>query len=340
MSEQEKYDWMVYVSCMTYNQASYIEDAMNGFTMQETNFPFVCAVVDDASTDGEQNIINNYLINNFDLEDKKVVRQEDTDDYFLTFARHKTNTNCYFAVLNLKYNHYKKKSKVPYILQWRDRAKYYAVCEGDDYWIDPHKLMKQVEALETHPDVDMCTCQAAKFQDGKEIGRIAPSENETILSAESVIKGGGAYVATNSLLYRVSLYNSERKLYFNFYHLDYFIQIDGALRGGMYYLTDCMAVYRAMAKNSWTLMSIKDYSQKYEHTNKVLSVLNLLDDDTNQKYHEAIEEVRSGVIVNMFVNGLRGGLLYKSIHEIRFLSRVKLVLSFIYIAFFQKKADS
>lgn len=152
MNKQEKYDWMVYVSCMTYNQAQYIEDAMNGFTMQITNFPYVCAVVDDASTDGEQEVIKNYLDEHFDLEDNNVVQHEETDDYVLTFARHKTNQNCYFAVLYLKYNHYKKKSKAPYMARWRNNSKYIAMCEGDDFWISPHKLQLQVEWLENHLD--------------------------------------------------------------------------------------------------------------------------------------------------------------------------------------------
>ena len=55
---------------MTYNQASYIEDAMNGFTMQQTDFPFVCIIVDDASTDGEPEVIQRYLSTYFDLEDE------------------------------------------------------------------------------------------------------------------------------------------------------------------------------------------------------------------------------------------------------------------------------
>lgn len=152
MNKQEKYDWMVYVSCMTYNQAQYIEDAMNGFTMQKTNFPYVCAVVDDASTDGEQEIIKNYLDEHFDLEDNNIVQHEETDDYVLTFARHKTNLNCYFVVLYLKYNHYKKKSKAPYIARWRNNSKYIAMCEGDDYWIHPLKLQKQFDYMKSHPE--------------------------------------------------------------------------------------------------------------------------------------------------------------------------------------------
>lgn len=154
MNEQEKYDWVVYVSCMTYNQALYIEDAMNGFTMQETNFPFVCAIIDDASTDGEQEVIRNYLNEHFDL-DNKVAQQEETDDYIFNFARHKTNLNCHFAVFYLKYNHYRKKAKGPYIARWRDKAKYIAICEGDDYWIDNHKLQRQVDFLDSNPDYMM-----------------------------------------------------------------------------------------------------------------------------------------------------------------------------------------
>lgn len=153
MNAQENYDWMVYVSCRTFNQAPYIDDALNGFTMQETSFPYVCCIVDDASTDGEQEVINNYLNEHFDLEDKKVVRQEETDDYFLTFAQHRTNVNCYFAVLFLKYNHYSIKKPIDlYLAQWCEKAKYIAICEGDDHWIVSDKLQKQVCFLEENSE--------------------------------------------------------------------------------------------------------------------------------------------------------------------------------------------
>lgn len=152
MDDKINNEWMVWVSCFTFNQASYIEDAMNGFTMQETDFPFVCTIIDDSSTDGEQEVIKNYLNKNFDLEDRKVVLHEETNDYLLTFARHKTNLNCHFAVLYLKYNHYRKKSKLQYIAQWSNNAKYSAKCEGDDYWIHPQKLQKQVDYMESHPE--------------------------------------------------------------------------------------------------------------------------------------------------------------------------------------------
>ena len=156
MNTKEHYKYLVHVSCSTFNQAKYIEKAMDGFTMQETTLPFVCTIIDDASTDGEQEVINNYFQKHFDLEDKTIARNEKTDDFVMTFARHKTNRNCYFAVILLKYNHFSfKKSKAPYIKEWQDNAKYIALCEGDDYWINPHKLQKQVDFLETHLDYSL-----------------------------------------------------------------------------------------------------------------------------------------------------------------------------------------
>lgn len=162
----ENTTFLVRVSCMTYNHAPYIVDAMNGFCMQETDFPFVCTIMDDASTDGEQEVIKKYLADHFDLDDQTIVRNEETDDYVLTYARHKTNHNCFFAVYYLKYNHYSiKKSKVPYISEWQDNVKYIALCEGDDYWICPQKLQIQLDFLENHNDYSLCGTNGIIFWD-------------------------------------------------------------------------------------------------------------------------------------------------------------------------------
>ncbi len=71
--EKQDNKYLVWVSCMTYNQAQYIEDALTGFAMQQTNFPFVCTIIDDASSDGEQEVISRFINEHFDLEDKLTV---------------------------------------------------------------------------------------------------------------------------------------------------------------------------------------------------------------------------------------------------------------------------
>lgn len=142
----------VCVRCKTYNHAPYIEDALNGFCMQNTMFPFVCVIVDDASTDGEQKVIGNYIQENFDVRN---AIHEENDNYILKFVRHKNNLNCYFAIYYLKYNHWRWKSTEPYILRWQEKSNFVALCEGDDYWIDPMKLQAQVDYMEEHPDCGM-----------------------------------------------------------------------------------------------------------------------------------------------------------------------------------------
>ena len=137
----EEYKYMVVSRCYTYNHAAYIEDALSGFVMQKTTFPVVSVIVDDASTDGEQDVIINFLEEHF----QKPYRDEETDYARIICADHNTNLNCKFIVFLLKYNHHSiKKAKLPYISEWTNNAKYHAICEGDDYWIDPLKLRASI----------------------------------------------------------------------------------------------------------------------------------------------------------------------------------------------------
>ena len=54
---------LVSVKCVTYNHERYIRDALEGFLIQETDFPFQVCIFDDASTDGNVRIIKEYANN-------------------------------------------------------------------------------------------------------------------------------------------------------------------------------------------------------------------------------------------------------------------------------------
>lgn len=278
MREQEKYDWMVHVSCMTFNQAPYIVDAMNGFTMQETNFPFVCAIIDDASTDGAQEVIKKYLDEHFDLKDKTIARHEETDDYVLIFARHKTNLNCYFAVLYLKFNHYcVKKSKVPYVSQWRDKAKYIAMCEGDDYWIESKKLMWQVEYLETHNEFGAVhTAFNRYFQDSQIVTTQHYNIYENQRKLEVDIITSKTDVQTCTLLYKYDCFKKmqiDRKndFYIDGHYCGLDISIFSGLAAicGIGYIDKITAVYRV---HNSSISSRGDASKRIDFARMVLRI--------------------------------------------------------------------
>ncbi|MBR5118167.1 MAG: hypothetical protein IK100_05920 [Muribaculaceae bacterium] len=151
---EPEYKYKVCTRCYTYNHAFYIEDAMNGFCKQQTSFPFVVTIVDDASTDGEQGVIRNYLDEHFDMQK---AHQWETDDACFIEACHKVNQKCWFVVVLLKYNFRQiRKSKITLLAEWSMSSKYIALCEGDDYWTNQNKLQTQVDFLESHPDYSMC----------------------------------------------------------------------------------------------------------------------------------------------------------------------------------------
>ena len=155
--------FLVRILCTTYNHESYIEDAMTGFVMQDTDFPFVAVIVDDASTDKTEETVLRFMEDYFIFNDPEVSRIEEKDYGRLIFAQHKTNKNCYFAVILLNENHYsRKKSKKEYYQEW-SKTRYYAYCEGDDYWIDPSKLQKQVDFLESNSDFVICSHNFTRF---------------------------------------------------------------------------------------------------------------------------------------------------------------------------------
>lgn len=152
-------DFLLSIHCMTYNQASFVEETMLGFCMQQTNFPYIAIIIDDASTDGEQKVLEQYLHNYFETIDT-----EETDDYTLALAKHNDNQNCFFCVYYLKYNFYRiSKSKDSFTERWGGHARYIATCEGDDYWTDPQKLQKQVDFLESHPDYVLCCHETMRY---------------------------------------------------------------------------------------------------------------------------------------------------------------------------------
>ena len=113
---------LVSIKTITYNHAPYIKDCIEGVLKQKTNFKIEHLISDDCSSDGTREIIEEYakkypdIIKNISPKENLGSRQNGI----------RIRTAC--------------------------TGKYQASCEGDDYWIDPNKLQKQVDFLEANPD--------------------------------------------------------------------------------------------------------------------------------------------------------------------------------------------
>lgn len=255
-------DIKVSIICNTYNHELYIRDTLESFLNQRVDFKFEILLHDDASTDKTADIIREY--------EKK-----------------------YHDVIKPIYqieNQYSKGNNITELFQYpRVTGEYVAFCEGDDYWTDELKLQKQFDTLERHPEADICAHAAYIVQSDtkKVLKKLSPTSKNKVFSVEDVILGGGSFVATNSLFFRKSLtFNIPdfRKMLW----LDYTLQVQGALRGGMIYIPDVMSCYRYFSIGSWSekIAADKNYLSEFvEDYNKMLFQLNV---DTRSKYSKAI----------------------------------------------------
>ena len=235
----------VCVWCNTFNQASYITVTMDGFCQQQTQYPYVCLIMDDASTDGESEIIKQYVHDFFYTEWTK-----ETDDYYLTFAHHTDNKNCYFAVYLLKYNHYSiKKPRLNYYREVTTEPDYVALCEGDDYWTDEHKLQKQADALDANPQATLVYTNFRVINgEGKPISRPLierfPGRSHSGDNLPTLLRYGN-YVMVLTSMYRYKVWQSE-----SFTNsplmMDFALTMSAALMGDFIWLPEQTACYRSL----------------------------------------------------------------------------------------------
>lgn len=156
---EKKLSPLVSIICTTYNQEKFIRCALDGFLSQKTNFSFEVIIHDDASTDFTPSIIKEY--------------EERNPEIFVCIYRAE--------------NWYSQEKNIwKYLFENVAKGKYIAICEGDDFWIDPLKLQKQVDYLENNPKCGICYTRARIY-------------NENIKDFDKTI-GGGAYVDYRNLL--------------------------------------------------------------------------------------------------------------------------------------------
>ena len=164
---------LVSILCHCFNHENYIEDALNGFLMQKTDFPWEVIVHDDASTDNSIEVIKEYA------------------EQYPTIIK----------PMFQKENQYSKGLKPTFFTSKAAKGEFFAFCEGDDYWLDERKLQVQADFLRAKPEYAVCGHDAFIFEDDKIVkASKLPEASKIDVSGSKLTKSW--FILTLTAMYR------------------------------------------------------------------------------------------------------------------------------------------
>ena len=138
---------MIAVCIATYNQETFLTQAIESVLAQQCDEPLHIYIGDDASTDGTSAICERYA-----KQDERIV-----------YIRRKENLGLVSNTIDL------------YCRIIADNCDFIAMLDGDDYWIDNHKLQKQLNYLCKHPECGFVHTEALEERNGQQ--HKLPKEN-------------------------------------------------------------------------------------------------------------------------------------------------------------------
>jgi len=297
---------MVSVICNVFNHEKYVRDALEGFVMQKTTFPFEVLVHDDASTDKSAEIIREY-------EEKypeiiKPIYQTENQ-----FTRGGKIT---------------RRFQIP-----RIRGKYVAPCEGDDYWTDPLKLQKQFDFMEANPEYSMCACSTVwlDMRTGKRLNKCQTKVDRDVSLEELILREKGRVFQYATFLVKREVFVELPDWATLFKVGDTPLEMRAAINGKVRMLADIMAVYRNNAPGSWTNRAEKNVNFKSAAFQNVIAGLTAFNEATEYRYNDTIitriKRINYDIArANRDLKALRSGELKEVYRSKRFLARMSDVL--------------
>lgn len=157
------------VAVLTYNHEAYIRQCLDSILAQVVVFPYEIVIVDDCSTDSTREIL-------------------------LDYAQSHSNIRLYLNSENQGI------SKNNNMILSKCKGTYVAMLEGDDYWIDPNKLQRQVDFLNANEDVGFVGGECLKlYPDGRLVG-----EHEILAEGKWVLHGDVFKYAAKSPVIRTA----------------------------------------------------------------------------------------------------------------------------------------
>lgn len=271
-------DILVSISCISFNHAKYIRQALDSFLNQKTDFKYEILIHDDASKDETADIIREYQLKYPDI---------------------------ILPILQTENQYSQGKHNISGIFNFpRARGKYIAMCEGDDFWCDENKLQKQVDYMEQHPNCSMC-CHSAKIVQMDDSFRTVNeihTYRETRALEPSEVIAKKINFPTASLMFRREYAVKLPDWYFECPVGDIPLHLVMQMHGYVYYMDEIMSAYRTGDINSWSNNMDGDRKHWINHRFSMKKLFEAFDKDSFGRYSE---EVKDALMRNDFLIALK-----------------------------------
>jgi len=242
----------VSIITVTYNHEKFIAQAIEGSLMQETNFDYEILIGEDDSSDNTREICKQYA--------------EKHPDKIRLFLNDRKNVIYINGQPTGRWNFIN--------LLKNAKGKYIALCDGDDYWTDPHKLQKQVDFLEANPDFVICHHNMKIiYENSKKQSSLSNINQKSISTMDDLLNGN--FISAASCCFRNRLIKKIPSWHKNVMPGDWPLYILLTQYGKIKYLNEIMGVYRNHTNGIWSpkpkeyhlLCTIKMYNKINKHLN-------------------------------------------------------------------------
>lgn len=247
------------VLLVSFNHEKHIRQALNALFGQVFDGPIELVVADDKSTDSTLSIIQEY---------------EGVDSRF-TFKYLDYSEN-----LGITKN-YKRGF-------FACSSEYVAVLEGDDYWVSPRKLQRQVDFLAEHWESDVCSVNYFVYEEDRAhlSPRVPTSTGHRFITARELIADNVVGNFSTCMYRRTALARLPEGL-FDIKSYDWITNIVLAQTSLIGFLQEPMSVYRLHTAGVWT------QTPHVEKLKAQLEVLPAYDELTDHVFHDDFEHLAS-----------------------------------------------
>jgi glycosyltransferase involved in cell wall biosynthesis len=170
-------------------------------------------------------------------------------------------------------------------------GEYIAVCEGDDYWTDEHKLQKQVSFLELHRDYSMCFAAIViYYEETNKFERFAApfSLARDVLTTADLVTIN--YIGNFSCcMYRTEIIRRLPSAIYDFYTVDWMFNMVCGEFGKIGFIREPMSVYRKHKHGAWA------GSTELENLHRLLPLIDTYNRFFDYKYHSLFRQLKNEV---------------------------------------------